>query len=214
MPDLEYRLSEIFFLILLKLIRVIKLKKMQILLFSLIPVGILLLVISVKSVRKTFSGDTILELPYTTKIAEFLIKKPGYYAVWHKGQFFRRAPLDEFRPVITNKFTGEAVNLSPSLFRPNTNNGVTAKMELFRFRALEGKYVITLEEGASISTPEQKLIELIPARKADPDQYYILIRESQSRLAAFAGVILIAISGLLIIGGFVTGLLADQIFSG
>lgn len=194
------------------MLRVIKPKKMQFLLFALIPAGIVMLILSVKSVRKSFSGDKILEIPYITKSAEFRIDKPGIYSIWHQGQYFRRAPLDEFRPVVTNMDTGEQLKLSASLFRPNTNNGITARMELFRFKAPEGKFILTLGEGSSITRAEQKLIELIPAKKADPEQYFIVVRESQSRLAAFAGLLLIILSGLLIIGGLVGGILSDQIF--
>jgi len=63
---------------------------MQILLFSLIPVGIILLFISLKLVKKTFSGNIILEIPYSLKSSELIIKERGVYAIWHK------IPLREF----------------------------------------------------------------------------------------------------------------------
>jgi hypothetical protein len=119
-------------------LRVIKPKKMQLLLFELIPAGIIMLILSVKSVRKSFSSDKILEIPCITKSDESRIDKPGIYSIWHQGQYFRRAPLDEFRPVVTNMDNGEKLKLTTSLFRPNKNNGIIARMELFRFKAPAG----------------------------------------------------------------------------
>lgn len=186
---------------------------MQLVFFSLIPVGILLLILSVRLVSKSFSGNIILDLPYLKKSSEFVLEKEGTYAIWHKGQYFRRAPLDKFRPEITSLATGEKVPLVSSLFRPNINNGRMARMELFRFTAPAGKYFLELGDGSSITKIENGLIRLIPARMADPDKYFIQVRDSQPRLLAFLGIILISLAGLCIIFGLVFGILADQIFT-
>ncbi len=87
-------------------------------------------------------------------------------------------------------------------------------MELYRFYAPGGKYIFKLAEGSSVTKAEKKLIDLIPAKKVDPDKYFIQVRESQSSLVLAAGIILITLSGLCIIGGLVLGILAKQIFPG
>jgi hypothetical protein len=189
-----------------------KSKKMAFLFFALIPIGIIILIFSVRIVRKTFSGEIILEIPYTRKSAEFSLTHPGKYSVWHKGQYFRKAPLDEFEPVITNKSTGERTRLFHSVFRPNANNGMTARMELYRFSAPAGDYLLELDEGSSISAVENTIISFNPASEVDHDRYFIQIRESQPFFIGFIGVILIAFAGFCIIGGLVLGILADQIF--
>lgn len=186
---------------------------MQILFFCLIPIGIAGLVFSVRLVHKTFSGNIVLEIPYRHKSAEFVLDKPGNYSIWHKGQFFRKAPLDEFRPEVTDVNTGQKAKLTSFLFRPNTNNGSTARMELYRFSAPAGNYLLELKEGKSISTIENKVINLVPARMVDYDKYYIQVRESQPVYLVMAGIVLIALCGLCIIGGLVMGILADQIFA-
>ena len=76
---------------------------MQALFFCMIPLGILILIFSIRLLQKAFSGEIILEIPYSQKSAELMISKSGYYSIWHKGQFFRKAPLDEFRPEITRQ---------------------------------------------------------------------------------------------------------------
>jgi len=187
---------------------------MQILFFSLIPFGIILLIFSIKLIHNTFSGTIVHEVPYSLKSSEFNISAGGYYSVWHKGPFFRKAPVADYKPVVTNASTGENIRLTHSIFRPNSNDGRSARMELYRFYAPEGRYIFNLAEGSSITKAEKKLIDLTPAKRVDPDKYFIQVRESQSRLVLAAGIILITLSGLCIIGGLVLGILAKQIFPG
>lgn len=186
---------------------------MKILFFCLIPLGIIMLILSIKMVRKTFSGNIILEIPFTMKSAQFRLPVPGTYSIWHKGQFFRKAPLDEFRPVIIDRSTSEEIKLHSLLFRPNANNGKTARMEIFRFTAPAGDYVLTLAEGSSISALENSVISRMPVKMVDYNKYFIQVRESQPFIIGVAGIVLIAISGFFIIGGLVIGILADQIFT-
>lgn len=190
----------------------IKIKKMQLVFFSLIPAGIILLIISINSVRKTFSGDIILNLPYLQKSSQFVLTGQANYSIWHQGQFFRKAPLDEFKPEITNRWNGQKIRLIPSLLRPNANNGKSARMELYRFTAPAGEYVLELKEGSSVSPVENNIISLIPAKKVDYDKYFIQVRESQPRILAFIGIFLIGLAAICIISGLVLGILADQIF--
>jgi len=186
---------------------------MQALFFCMIPLGILILIFSIRILQKCFSGDIILEIPYSRKSAELIIPESGHYSIWHRGQFFRKAPVGEFRPEITNKSTGEKVKLSSLLLRPNTNNGKTARMELFRFYAPVGKYIFELAEGSSISVVEHTLLRLLPVKMVDYDKYFIQIRETKPVFQILMGIILAAIAGLCIIGGLVFGILADQIFT-
>ena len=190
-----------------------KSKKVQVLFFCLIPLGILILIFSIKLLQKNFSGSIILEIPYSQKSAELIIPRSGHYSTWHKGQFFRKAPLDEFRPEITSKLTGEKIKLSTLWLRPNTNNGKTARMELFRFSAPAGKYLIELADGSSITVMEKTIMRLLPAKMVDYDKYFIQIRETTTVFFVLAGIVFAVIAGLCIIGGLVFGILADQIFT-
>lgn len=190
-----------------------KSKKMQVLFFCLIPLGILILVFSIKLLQKNFSGNIILEIPYSQKSAELIIPNSGRYSIWHKGQFFRKAPLDEFRPEIISKSTGEKIKLSTFWLRPNTNNGKTARMELFRFSAPAGKYFLKLADGSSITVMEKTIIRLLPVKMVDYDKYFIQIRETRTVFLVLIGIVFAAMAGLCIICGLVFGILADQIFT-
>jgi hypothetical protein len=185
---------------------------LRIIIFCLIPIGAFLLYKSIGLVRKSFSGNVLLELPFVQKSATFEITESGVYSIWQKGQYFRKLPVDKFKPVIYNEATKERISLFPSIFRPNSNDGTTVKIELFRFSAAPGKYSIDLAEGSSITKLESLLSSVFPAKKADIDKYYILVRESQPFYYILIGIPLIAISGFLMIGGLVFGILADQIF--
>jgi len=189
-----------------------KQKQMKILFFSLIPVGIVLLIFSIKLVSKTFSGNIILEIPFSRKTEQFSLTRQGTYSIWHKGKIFTKAPLDEFRPVIIDNSTSEEVRLTHLLFRPNINIRKTSRMEIFRFKAPAGDYLLTLAEGSGISGVENALINKLPFGMTDQDSYFIQVRESQPFIVGLAGIVLIVISGFCIIGGLVIGILADQIF--
>jgi len=112
-----------------------KSKKIQVLFFCLIPVGIVILIFSIRFVQKTFSGKIIPEIPYYQKSAEFILTYPGKYSIWHKGLFFSKAPSDEFKPEIINKSTGQKLTLSSLLFRANENKGKIDRMMLYLFSA-------------------------------------------------------------------------------
>ena len=182
----------------------------RILLFLLIPLGALLLVFSIRLIRKSFGGETLLELPFLRKTGNFRIEKAGTYAIWQKGQYLRKLPVDQFKPEITRLDTGQKISLTPSLFRPNANDGITFRMELFRFQAAPGLYSLTLTEGSSISAPERWLSRLFPVKKVDISQYFVLIRESQPFHWLIMGILLIVLCGFMMIGGLVGGILYPQ----
>ena len=185
---------------------------LRIIIFCLIPVGAFLLYKSIRLVSKTFSGKVLLELPFIQKSATFEITESGVYSIWQKGQYFRKLPVDKFKPVIYNETTKERIALFPSMFRPNSNDGITAKIELSRFSATPGKYSIDLAEGSSITKLESVLSSIFPAKKADIDKYYILVHRKASHFIISLSNALIVIAGILMIGGLVFGILADQIF--
>lgn len=181
--------------------------------FSLVPVGVFLLIKAIRLVKKSFNGELIHEVPYARKISDFEIPYPGVYSVWHKGQVFRKAPLDKFKPLIINSRTKDEIELSPSIFRPNTNNGRTGRMELFRFSAPAGKYQLKLAEGSSVSFPEQVMSGLFPLMKVDPEDYFIQIRVSQPVYNVLTGIPMMILAGFLMIGGLVLGILAEELIS-
>jgi hypothetical protein len=175
--------------------------------FALIPLGVIVLVLAIRLVKKSFAGNIISEVPFAQKVSFFRLTESGVYSIWQKGQFFRKLPVDQFRPVVYNNVSEEKVFLFPSVFRPNSNDGKIFKMELFRFSAGPGMYRMELTEGSSISGVESFISRIFPAKKADLNQYYILVRESQPFYYVIAGILLMCMAGFMMIGGLVFGIL-------
>jgi hypothetical protein len=183
----------------------------RILFFCLVPIGIYLLIISIGLVRKGFGGEIIVEIPFTTRRANFTIPKPGSYSIWQQAPLFHKVPIDAFRPVITHQSTGEKVMLSASLSRASSSDGSVGRMKLFTFLARAGDHTLELTEGSSISALESIVVKAIPAREVTARQYFIQVREDPPSYYSIVGIPLIVVSGLFIIGGFVLGILAHQI---
>jgi hypothetical protein len=175
--------------------------------FALIPLGVVVLILAIRLVKKSFAGNILSEIPFAQKVSFFRIKEPGVYSIWQKGPYFRKLPVDQFRPVIYNNVTEMKVPLFPSIFRPNSNDGTIFKMELFRFTTVPGMYRMELTEGSSISVVESFISRLFPAKKADLSQYFIQVRESQPFYFVIIGILLMCLSGFMMIGGLVFGIL-------
>jgi len=185
----------------------------RILFFTLIPVGIFILIKGIKQLRKCFYGNLLLELPYLNKSGRFEVLKAGTHSIWFKGQLYRRIPSDQFRPIVFSVETGKEVDLHYSFFAPSIHGFGDGRVEVLMFKAEIGQYRIELQEGSSIPKLLSGLAKLTRVIKPiDEDKFFIQVRESQPRILTLLGVpiILIGVGG--IIGGFVVGLLADQLF--
>jgi hypothetical protein len=65
----------------------------RVLFFCMVPFGIFILVKTIRMLKGVFSGEVIAEIPFTQKEVKFEIVKPGIYAIWQKGQLFRKTPV-------------------------------------------------------------------------------------------------------------------------
>ena len=189
-----------------------KLILIRILFFCLIPIGIFILVKAIQLFRKTFNGKLIIEIPYLQNGGKFSVTKAGNFAIWQKGQIFKRTPVDKFKLHIVEELTKEEIKLNFSILRPHTNNFSTGRMELYRFYAPIGNYQIEFREGSNVSKLESFVSRIIPVKSVDLAKYFIEIRESQSQLMTFLAIPMILLGMFGTIGGLVLGILADQIF--
>lgn len=186
---------------------------LRIALFCLIPAGILLLIKTLRMLKKTFNGKVMVEIPFTQKEITFHLAESGVYAIWQKGQLFRKTPVDQFEMQLSRESDGAGVTLTTALLRPNMNGFETGRMEMKRFYAESGKYKLILRESSESSSFEQVFSELFPGKMVDYDKYFIQIRESGPAYQMFLAVLLFLLSGFLIIGGFVCGLLLPQMMA-
>lgn len=183
----------------------------RILFFCLVPIGIFILIKTIRMLKGIFSGELMAEIPFTQNECTFEVTRPGVYAVWQKGQLFRRTPVDKFQLKLTKVSSNENVSLPRSLFSPHLNGMKTGRMEMNRFYADSGSYRLNIVEGSNISTFEKLAVRLFPAKPVDYNQYFIQVRESRPVYYMIAAIPLFILSGFCIIGGFVAGFLAPNI---
>lgn len=120
------------------------------------------------------------------------------------------APVDQFKPVITNILTGDQIKLtSILLFRvTKTDLSGNASVQLFRFKAKAGDYLMELLEGSSISRVEQAISKpaTLIATPFDPTKYAILVTKYQSPFLVLGLVWSILFSIAFIVVGLVFGI--------
>lgn len=186
---------------------------LRIVLFCLIPVGIFLLIKTIRMLKKTFNGKVMAEIPFTQKETTFNLPEKGVYAIWQKGQLFRKTPVDKFEMHLSRESDGEGIALTTSFLRPNMNGFETGRMEMKRFYAESGNYKLILRESSENSSFEQVFSDLFPAKMVDYNKYFIQVRESGPAYQMFLAIPLFLLSGFMIIGGFVCGLLLPQMMA-
>lgn len=187
----------------------------RILFFSLIPIGIILLIKGIKLVRKSFFGTVLLNLPYLKQSGTFTITTPGKHAIWYKGPLYRKIPSDKFRPRIFDAGLNIEIDTSFSIIESYVNGFSEGRIEAFTFDAPAGNYRMELAEGGEVPALLKFMSKIIPdIRKVDLEKFYVQVRQSQPRYYAFLAILLILLGAFGIIGGLVLGILADKIFQG
>ena len=183
----------------------------RILFFCLIPIGIFVLIKGIKLMRRSFNGKVLLEIPFSQLNGQFYVSKGGTFSVWQKGKLLKRTPVDKVRPFIYRESTKEELKLNYSLLSPRTNDFSTGRMELFTFYAPIGNYKVELKEGTSLFGFQNVISKAMPSTVIDKTEFSIQIRESQPQIFTFMAIPMLILGMGGIIGGFVLGILADQI---
>ncbi len=181
--------------------------------FCLVPIGIFVLVKTIQLLKHVFSGDILVEIPFTQKETVFKITKPGVYAIWQKGQLFQRTPIDKFKLELTIEPSGEEVALPKSFFSPHLNSMDTARMEMNRFSADSNTYKLRITEGTSVTLFEKQFSKLFPTKNLDYAKYFIQVRESRPVYYIIAAIPLFTLSAFCMIGGLVAGFMTPNILT-
>lgn len=182
------------------------------LLFVLVPLGGVLLAVGIRTVRRSFFGPLVAELAMDGGATTFTVHSPSVFGLWCKWPMFQRSPLDAVHPVVIDDATGIAVPLRHAFFRPHGNDGVTAWFEFRRFSAAAGSYRLELQPGSGIPTAFERIVHrVVPLPQAEPSRCAVQVRESQSAVWLAAGISLLVLAGMLLIGGLVGGILVATI---
>ena len=163
-----------------------------------IPIGLFLLVISLRYMVKIFTISDIHDMPYRTDKGIFTIQTAGRYDIWLNGNRFKKAPLGLFGLQLINCETEKEVPLSANLIPISVAKVIDVRLELYTFYAKPGIYQIVFNDNPS---PMAKIFGTISrfliSGKDDYSSYSIRIYPHQSMIYSF-----------LSIWGFIFGVIA------
>ena len=163
-----------------------------------IPIGLFLLVISLRYMVKIFTISDIHDMPYRTDKGIFTIQTAGRYDIWLNGNRFKKAPLGLFGLQLINCETEKEVPLRANLIPISVAKVIDVRLELYTFYAKPGIYQIVFNDNPS---PMAKIFGTVSrfliSGKDDYSSYSIRIYPHQSMIYSF-----------LSIWGFIFGVIA------
>lgn len=163
-----------------------------------IPIGLFLLVISLRYMVKIFTISDIHDMPYRTDKGIFTIQTAGRYDIWLNGNRFKKAPLGLFGLQLINCETEKEVPLRANLIPISVAKVIDVRLELYTFYAKPGIYQIVFNDNPS---PMAKIFgnisRFLTGGNDDYSSYSIRIYPHQSMIYS-----------ILSIWGFIFGIMA------
>lgn len=114
-----------------------------------IPIGLFLLVISLRYMVKIFTISPIHDMPYRTDKGIFTIETAGRYGVWLNGNRFKKSPLGMFGLQLINCETEKEVSLRANLIPVSVTKVIDVRLELYTFYANPGTYQLLFNDKPS-----------------------------------------------------------------
>lgn len=114
-----------------------------------IPIGLFLLVISLRYMVKIFTISAIHDMPYRTDKGVFTIETAGRYGVWLNGNRFKKSPLGMFGLQLINCETEKEVPLRANLIPVSVTKVIDVRLELYTFYANPGTYQLLFNDKPS-----------------------------------------------------------------
>lgn len=163
-----------------------------------IPIGLFLLVISLRYMVKIFTISDIHDMPYRTDKGIFTIQTDGRYDIWLNGNRFKKAPLGLFGLQLINCETEKEVPLRANLIPISVAKVIDARLELYTFYAKPGIYQIVFNDNpSSMAKIFGNISRFLMGGNDDYSSYSIRIYPHQSMIYS-----------ILSIWGFIFGLMA------
>lgn len=114
-----------------------------------IPLGLLLLVLSIKHTVKVYTVTAIHDMPYRTDKGIFTIQTAGRYGIWLNGNRFKKAPLGLFGLQLINYETDQEIPLSPRFMPISVTKVIDVRFQLYSFYAESGTYQLLVNDKPS-----------------------------------------------------------------
>ena len=169
--------------------------------FLLIPMGIALLIFSIRNTIRFAKAELFYEMPCLEEEGSVYLPQ-GKYGIWLSGKRFTKSPLGKIGFRLVEEETGNRVNLAPSLMRPSVSGFKLARMELYSFYVEEGNYTLSLDgEGSVRERIEASIGNLLVKKPVDLSSFTVQIRKGKSLAMFFLSIFGINIAVWMILGG-------------
>ena len=170
--------------------------------FLLIPMGIALLIFSIRNIISFAKAELFFEMPCLEEEGSVHLPQ-GKYGIWLSGKRFTKSPLGKIGFRLVEEETGKRVNLAPSLMRPSVSGFKMARMELYSFQVEEeGNYILSINgEGSVRDRIEASIGNLLVKKPVDFSSFTVQIRKGKSIAMFFLSVFGINIAVWMILGG-------------
>ena len=169
--------------------------------FLLIPMGIALLIFSIRNIISFAKAELFFEMPCLEEEGRVHLPQ-GKYGIWLSGKKFTKSPLGKIGFRLVEEETGNRVNLAPSLMRPSVSGFKLARMELYSFYVEEGNYTLSLDgEGSVRERIEASIGNLLIKKPVDLSNFTVQIRKGNSIAMFFLAILGINLAAWMILGG-------------
>lgn len=151
------------------------------LLFILIPIGLVVAFISIKSIINFMKIEPIYEMPASQSEGTFVIKNEDVYEIWLSGKKYKKTPLGQIGLRLENMYTRQDVELSRSIMRTSVSGFNTARVSIYSFRAEAGTYILSMTDEADfMDRLGAKFINSISRSPVDYSQFSFQVRKHVS----------------------------------
>ena len=170
--------------------------------FLLIPMGIAVLIFSIRNTIRFAKAELFYEMPCLEEEGKVHLPQ-GKYGIWLSGKRFTKSPLGKIGFQLVEEETGNRVSLAPNLMRTTVSGFKMARMELYSFQVEEeGNYILSINgEGSVRDRIEASIGDLLIKKPVDLSSFTVQIRKGKSIAMFFLSVFGINIAVWMILGG-------------
>ena len=170
--------------------------------FLLIPMGIVLLIFSIRKMIRFAKSEIFFEMPCIEEEGNVHLPQ-GNYGIWLSGKRFTKSPLGKIGFQLVEEETGHRVSLAPNLMRTTVSGFKMARMELYSFQVEEeGNYILSINgEGSVRDRIEASIGDLLIKKPVDLSSFTVQIRKGKSIAMFFLSVLGINLAVWMILGG-------------
>ena len=178
--------------------------------FLLIPMGIVLLIFSIRKMIRFAKSEIFFEMPCTEEEGRVHLPQ-GKYGIWLSGRRFKKTPIGNIGVQLRRVETGGELYLSPSLMHMSVTSFDKGRMELYHFQVEEeGNYTLSLDGESSVRDRlEASIGNLLFKQPVDLSNFTVQIRKGNSMAVLFV-ILGINLAVWMILGGIMLPFLLSE----